>query len=39
LAWQAADWLVFDGGVDLGLLSAARSLSIFAGFTLTLARL
>jgi hypothetical protein len=35
LAWQAADWLVFDGGCDLGLLSAERSLSVFAGFTLT----
>lgn len=39
LAWQAADWLVLDGGGDLGLLSAARSLSVFAGFTLTPARL
>ena len=35
LAWQGADWLVFDGGCDLGLLSAERSLSVFAGVTLT----
>jgi hypothetical protein len=35
LAWQAADWLVLDGGYDIGLLSGARSASIFAGFTLT----
>jgi hypothetical protein len=39
LAWQAADWLVLDGGGDLGLLPDVRSLSIFAGFTLTPARL
>ncbi len=38
LAWQPVDWLVLDGSGDLGLLSAARSLSIFAGFTLTPAR-
>ena len=35
LAWQATDWLVLDGGYDIGLLSGARSGSIFAGFTLT----
>ena len=39
LAWQATDWLVLDGGGDLGLLPDVRSLSIFAGFTLTPARL
>jgi hypothetical protein len=39
LSWQLADWLVLDGGADVGLLSAASSLSLFAGFILTPGRL
>jgi hypothetical protein len=38
VSYSAASWLVLDAGADLGLVSE-RSLSVFAGITVSPARL